>query len=795
MIASSVRSIPSEMSQRRVTIVLTLITSSILALGLASFVNGLTPALALLAAALGTFAGWLLAALPIRGWVAVGSAALLGGIFTLTAIGGLGTRLLDLSEQMASIYTSFIPAVLSKTPIDYQPLLVSLEQLTSAIGVLFVRWFQWSLAWLGGNSPIDPVAALLTWALAIWAAAVWAGWTIRRSSLTWKAYLPAGILLSSTLAFSGGAPTALYWFLLALIPLAAMATQDKRQFRWRNSGVQFQSSVRRGLILGSLAIAFSLVIGAIVSQPISIQKIIRFAQDFSESLSDRRLQAAEVLGVEQVPAGTVANAANLDQLRNPGLPRQHLIGSGPELSSQTVMVVQTSDRDPGRPLLDPEETAQRYYWRSNTYDVYTGRGWRTGATEVRDYEPGELLIEDERLGHRLLTQEIVAAKPLAGRVFSAGDVVTIDEAFTVEWRSPQDPFGARFEIQTDRFRVASQVPQPAEDQLRSAEADYPGWILSRYLAIPDTLSDRVLNLALELTATAPTPYDRALAIEAYLRQIPYSLDVPAPPSDRELTDYFLFDLQQGYCDYYATSMVMLARASGLPARLAVGYLSGSFEPTQGAYIVTEADAHSWVEVYFPGYGWIEFEPTGGRPAIARAGGNETAVSPDIDAFLDSIDIKPSSPISPPTEQGGIVLSLLLLAFIGTAALFGLLVLIMRWRVRRLPLHTVSVEIHRELREQAIGLGVTVEPGTTASELSEALSERLSRLSPWPQGLRGLRPSVSEIQFLLSTYTDLFHRCPDRPIRLKKADLLRVWRKMRWQLRVQRLRDRMFGDFN
>jgi transglutaminase-like putative cysteine protease len=81
----------------------------------------------------------------------------------------------------------------------------------------------------------------------------------------------------------------------------------------------------------------------------------------------------------------------------------------------------------------------------------------------------------------------------------------------------------------------------------------------------------VLALARDLTATEPTPFDRARAIEAYLRTYPYTLDLPSPKLDRDVVDYFLFDLRQGYCDYYATSMVVLARAAGLPARLAVGY--------------------------------------------------------------------------------------------------------------------------------------------------------------------------------------------------------------------------------
>ena len=793
MIAESIRYFPRDLKLRGTTLALALVASGILALGISSRVSGLNSVLALSVAFLGTLVGWLLGSLPIRGWVAATTAAVLGGILALAAIGGLAAALIDLVGQVVGIYAAVPAVVLDNTPIDFQPLAQSLEQLVSAIVVLFARWGDWSLAWLRGRPPTDPVAALLTWTLAIWIVLVWAGWTLNRGGLTWKAYVPAGVLLSTTLAFSGAPPTALYWFLLALVPLAAMASHDMRQVRWRREGVSVRSSVRSGVALASLAIASGLVIGALITQPVSIQKLITFAQDLSDALAGRRVQVTEYLGVEQTSAQEIVDAVSLEQLRSPGLPREHLIGSGPELSRQTVMVIQTSDQDADRELLAPEETAQRFYWRSNTYDHYTGKGWRTGTTETADYQPGEMLIEGERSGHRLITQEVVAVEPLAGRVFAAGDVVTIDEAFSVEWRSSEDPFGARFETQTDRFRVASLVPQPTEDQLRSVEEQYPGWILSRYLTIPDTLSDRVLDLALELTATAPTAYDRALAIETYLRQIPYSLEVPAPPSDRELTDYFLFDLQEGYCDYYATSMVMLARASGLPARLAVGYLSGNFESTQRAYIVSEADAHSWVEIYFPEFGWVEFEPTGGRPEIARAGGTTTALSPDIEAFLDTIEFNPSEFVPRPEGTDLSLLSIVGLLLIGAGASIGLVIIGRRWRARRLPLNALALHIHRDLRDEAAGLGVHVVPGTTAAELSDALTERLDMAGELPRRLQGMRPSRFELEYLLRTYTDQVHQRPGRPVPLKKGELLRVWRRLRWQIRFQRIRFRISRD--
>ena len=108
-----------------------------------------------------------------------------------------------------------------------------------------------------------------------------------------------------------------------------------------------------------------------------------------------------------------------------------------------------------------------------------------------------------------------------------------------------------------------------------------------------------------------------MALESYLRRFPYTLDLAPPPPGRDIADYFLFDLQRGYCDYYATTMVVMARSVGLPARLAVGFASGIYDAANDRYIVQEISAHSWVEIYFTGVGWVNFEPTAGLPAIER----------------------------------------------------------------------------------------------------------------------------------------------------------------------------------
>jgi transglutaminase-like putative cysteine protease len=167
------------------------------------------------------------------------------------------------------------------------------------------------------------------------------------------------------------------------------------------------------------------------------------------------------------------------------------------------------------------------------------------------------------------------------------------------------------------YRATSLVATVDVETLRDIWPDYPEWVRTRYLALPP-LPERVTALARDITATAPSLYDRAEAIERYLRtNYTYTLDVPAPPPGRDPVDYFLFDLGEGYCDYYASAMVVLARASGIPARLVVGYVGGTYDPVQALYTVREANAHSWVEVYFPQVGWVEFEPTASQPGFQR----------------------------------------------------------------------------------------------------------------------------------------------------------------------------------
>ncbi|MSQ12458.1 MAG: DUF4129 domain-containing protein [Dehalococcoidia bacterium] len=170
----------------------------------------------------------------------------------------------------------------------------------------------------------------------------------------------------------------------------------------------------------------------------------------------------------------------------------------------------------------------------------------------------------------------------------------------------------------EAYTVVSLVSVASLAELNSANTAYPGWVLDRYLQVPESLPFRVRLLARQVTGNAVTPFEKAFAIEEYLRStMTYDTQVAAPPPTADGVDHFLFESQRGYSDYFASAMVMMARTLDLPARLVGGYAPGSYDQEANRFVVRDKDSHTWPELYFPGYGWVEFEPTPGKGTIAR----------------------------------------------------------------------------------------------------------------------------------------------------------------------------------
>jgi protein-glutamine gamma-glutamyltransferase len=159
------------------------------------------------------------------------------------------------------------------------------------------------------------------------------------------------------------------------------------------------------------------------------------------------------------------------------------------------------------------------------------------------------------------------------------------------------------------YQAESLLPTVQPDVARVASTDYPEQMRTTYLQIPRSLDPRIPELAHQITRSENNPYDRAVALEYYLRRnFAYTLNLTGRAGQDPLA-HFLFESRAGHCEYFASAMAVMLRTLGIPSREVNGFLPGEFNDVGGDYIVRASDAHSWVEAYFPGSGWITFDPT------------------------------------------------------------------------------------------------------------------------------------------------------------------------------------------
>lgn len=777
-----------------VALLLLLLALSSLTWTVASQVRELSLGLLLPITLVSLFLGWGLARLKfIPGWLAALLIILLGIEAIAIRIGRLDLTLIDLGRNGLYLLWQLWrwPLALYNTPLfdgapllngaplpngapsegggpDFAPFLSNLAELWQGFITLFSRLVNWLFSLASQQPLFDPVAARLVWSGLLWFICAWAGWATRRLAHPLAALVPAGILLSTILAYRPNQATSLLPMLTSTLLLLGLTGHHTRENRWRATGVDFAYDIRTDLGFTIIPLTIALVALAGFAPSVSIREITRlFQQPFQDSTA-RAEPIAGSLGLESQPD---TNPVPQLEVRSPGLPRRHLLGSGPELSRQVALRINI-----GLPPVPYEEfaaaDAPRYYWRSLTYDRYSGRGWATSQTERESYEAGQEIFGAVLERWRVLRQQVETVSDQGNRMHLTGNLVTADDDFEIDWRGASDIFAITLDSQ--EYRIDSLIPEAplTESELRSVGVEYPEETLERYLDLPENIPERVLTLALDLTATEPTAYDRARAIESYLRDFPYNLELPQPPAGRDVVDYFLFDLQEGYCDYYATSMVVLARAAGLPARLAVGYASGSYDPVSANYIVTEADAHSWVEIYFPQYGWVEFEPTAAQPVTDRS---DQAPRPDYD----------HTPLPPLLDAPALELAWsgwLLLPLVILLALTGLIVWALTdgWRLQRLAPAAAAAQLYGRLQRHGRRLAAPTWRGETPYEFNESLTTRIETLARGKRWAMLLNPTARELRWL----TDLYVRASyssHPPNTDDRSQAIRIWQRLQPRL--------------
>jgi protein-glutamine gamma-glutamyltransferase len=302
------------------------------------------------------------------------------------------------------------------------------------------------------------------------------------------------------------------------------------------------------------------------------------------------------------------------------------LGQIGEIKKDSTVVMRVKTGKPvGYPMLR---------WRGIALTNFDGKRWTSPQRRrvVAGPDPdGWILIEPAALRSASpaplgLKYEILLQPVASDAIFAPANAVTVRGNFGGETVNPLTPphsyilrdatdslFNPFRNYAQLRYFGYSELPVNNPTALRAAPTVYPENISDHYLQLPP-LDARIPALAQTITQRARTPYDKAAAIESYLRtRFSYTLNLSGKPGADPLA-HFLFETRAGHCEYFASSMTIMLRTLGIPSREVNGFLPGEYNELAGDYIVRASDAHSWVEAYFPGIGWVTFDPT---PADAQ----------------------------------------------------------------------------------------------------------------------------------------------------------------------------------
>jgi len=529
------------------------------------------------AALVGLLAGLFLAKTRFPAWVA----HLFGTVYGIAWVSYLGTRLL--------------------------PSTFSFRERLFELGYHINAWL-WKV--LHGGSSNDALMFVLFLGCVVWLLGYMAAWATFRTYRIWWAILPTATTL--LINFYWGPPRLLP-FLIAYVGLMLLFfirfNLFLQQQAWSKARVRYDSEIVWDFL--RYGVAFTVVVMALawgVPGAAASEKAATFWGKFSE------------------PWERVQDTWNRLFFSS------HYYGQAQPNSFGPSMSLGGAVHLGNRVVMDVAASAGRY-WRAAVYDNYTSTGWVNQDEEMAYLDPFDPHFAAPQFEmRRIITQTYTSYLPGRTQLFALAAPVGIDRTTKVRHsripgRLPEDAsptmlnasmFYARTPLESsESYRVVSSITAADENSLRVAGTDYPQWVEARYLQLPSSLPQRVRDLAQDITRDKTTPYDKASALEAFLRQIEYNESIESPPLDQDRVDWFLFDLQEGYCDYYSSAMAVMARAVGIPSRVAVGYGRGEYNAEAGVYRVRDDNAHAWVEIYFPRYGWVEFEPTAAESVIVR----------------------------------------------------------------------------------------------------------------------------------------------------------------------------------
>ena len=484
---------------------------------------------------------------------------------------------------------------------------------------LTFRLNYWYSQAIQGGTSYDNMMFILQMGVIVWGMGYLTLWFLFRSGKVWQAVVPGGLVLLINLYYAPNDIT--LWFLIFILLSLLLAIRFnlfKQEAQWRAEGVFFRPDIsfdflRDGFIFSALVIALAWMMPPIADAQ-SLELLDGFQGSWREVQGEWNRLFADL------------------NYKDTGL----VDGFGPSLN------LGGPRRLTNAPVMNVKVEGLGRYWRATVYDEYTGYGWRNNDSDTAGFGPSAPLSLPMFEARVPVTQTYTFYRDQATVLYAMSDPLNLDRSAKVTfnalsneevaqvdrpiWLNNGEPWVEEITYirsnaaldSGESYQVVSAFSQATISQLEATGNDYPTWVTARYLQLPDTVTERTRNLARELTEPFDNAFAKARTIEAYLRrEIKYNEKLSSPPPGVDRVDYVLFESKEAYCDYYASAMIVMLRSLGIPARFAVGFAQGTFNSELNAFHVVNADAHSWVEVYFPDYGWIEFEPTAAQPGIVR----------------------------------------------------------------------------------------------------------------------------------------------------------------------------------
>ena len=682
--------------------------------------------------------------------------------------------------------------------IEGQPLVEQVQELWRRLQV----WYE--AASSGGISTdlIPFSVGLLSFA---WLLGYLSAWFLFRSSNVWVAVVLAGVAILTNLSFLPEKFTFRFFvFMFFTMLLVVRVSIFQRHEAWHEGGIRFDPFGRWSILHATLwfsvlviLLAFLLPMNA--AKVRSVAKIwnkgrapvVRMENEFARLFSPipaRKNLSGRFFGTTLPFLGKISFDGEVVFWANSIYPSYWLSQTYSEYTSKGWIAGKTESLKLGPDTLPPpqggmlkrEPVDQSVQISFTTSDFLSGgsldwisRNAEMGALapmefeiNLRDASNDHLLGEDmqqvakvlrekldpppERFLESYITRNIpndLVLMSLVSRGVANGRAVL--ENLTLARKAPVTPEIVSWKF-TDRLRpnqqysMVSFVSIASDEDLREADTEYTGFIRDHYLQLPSSLPQRVRDLAQQLTKDAETPFDKARAMEEYLRgpDFTYSRKIDIPPEEADGVDYFLIETKTGYSDYFASSMTVMLRAVGVPARMAAGYAPGEVDPVSGRRFVRDTDSHGWVQVYFPRYGWIDFEPTPQWPAYQREGlgGTDSEPGPvDLgdppETFTDAEDIFDAPEPIVSVEGlggGGKSFNIGRLAIQIVAALGGVaslwFVLYMFWN-RGLAAATPGERAYTKMSRLGVLAGVRRRGHQTPVEYGEALRSVIPAITP------------------------------------------------------------------